>query len=145
MMSTAVCWGANGSGQLGDGTTTAHLLAAPVKNGAGGALTGFTAIGAGRSHACGPLSSGTAVCWGLNNQRQIGDGTLATRLLPTTVKNSAGSGALTGLNGLSTQGDQHSCAVMTDGTARCWGTNVGGELGDGSATTRTWSVTVGSF
>lgn len=39
-------------------------------------------------------------------------------------------------------GGNHSCAVTTDGAAKCWGLNSSGQLGDGSATRRATPVTV---
>ena len=40
-------------------------------------------------------------------------------------------------------GGRHSCAVSEDGTARCWGRNDVGELGDGSFVNRSTPVPVG--
>jgi alpha-tubulin suppressor-like RCC1 family protein len=39
-------------------------------------------------------------------------------------------------------GGFHSCALKTDGVARCWGGNSSGELGDGSTTNRSNNVDV---
>jgi alpha-tubulin suppressor-like RCC1 family protein len=39
-------------------------------------------------------------------------------------------------------GGYHSCAVLTDGTMKCWGYNGNGELGDGTTTDRTTPVEV---
>src|SRR5437773_2389355 len=51
-----VAWGANGSGELGDGTTTPATL--PV---GGSGLSGVTAIAAGTSHSLALLSNGTVM------------------------------------------------------------------------------------
>jgi alpha-tubulin suppressor-like RCC1 family protein len=37
----------------------------------------------------------------------------------------------------------HSCGILTDGTAYCWGNNQKGQLGDGSLKDRTYPVPVG--
>ena len=76
----AFCWGANQSGQLGDGTTQTH--AAPVE--VGGGLT-FSEIHAGGALTCGVTTDGDEYCWGLNQAGQIGDGTRVNRPGPTRV------------------------------------------------------------
>ena len=139
---TARCWGSNSNGQLGDGTTTTRLLPVVVRNAAGTApLTGITQIAAGGLHTCARLSDGTARCWGLNSSGQLGDGTTTNRLLPVVVKNPTGTGALTAVTDVTTA-VVFSCARMSDGTARCWGSNGNGVLGDGTSTTRLLPVVV---
>ena len=139
---TARCWGYNGGGQLGDGTTTTRLLPVVVKNSDGtGTLTGMTAIALGNLHTCAWMNDGTARCWGSNGNGVLGDGTSTTRLLPVVVKNSAGTGALTGINQV-TPGGSQTCAVMNLTSAVCWGTNANGQLGDGTTTTRLLPVVV---
>src|SRR5205085_8368644 len=39
-------------------------------------------------------------------------------------------------------GGLHSCAVLLDGTVRCWGFNTSGQLGNGSLTQSNTPVTV---
>ncbi|MGB3035680.1 MAG: RCC1 domain-containing protein, partial [Candidatus Microthrix parvicella] len=41
-----------------------------------------------------------------------------------------------------TAGDFHTCAVLQNGTAKCWGSNSVGQLGDGTTTTRLTPTTV---
>ena len=41
-----------------------------------------------------------------------------------------------------TTGHAHSCALLGDGTVKCWGSNSDGQLGDGSTTDRTTPVNV---
>jgi alpha-tubulin suppressor-like RCC1 family protein len=139
---TARCWGSNGNGVLGDGTTTNHILPIVVKNPAGtGSLTGVTQISVRGIHSCARISDGTARCWGFNANGQLGDGTTATRMLPVVVKNSPGNGSLTGVAQIAA-GRLSSCARLSDGTARCWGFNGNGQLGDGTMTQRLLAVAV---
>ena len=133
---TAACWGYNGNGALGDGTTTDRSLPAAVHNpGNTGPLTGVTAIEAGMYYACARLDEGTAACWGRNNYGQLGDGTTTDRSLPAAVRNPANTGSLTGVSAVSA-GSDHTCARLDDGTAACWGYNGWSELGDGTTTDR---------
>jgi len=66
---TLFCWGYNGNGQLGDGTTTAAN--APVQVGTD---TDWANVGAGGSHTCGVKDDGSALCWGADWGGQLGDG-----------------------------------------------------------------------
>ena len=139
---TARCWGDNSDGQLGDGTRTDRKLPVKVKNVAGtGPLKHITAISAGLGHTCARISDGTARCWGLNVSGELGDGTRTDRKLPVKVKNVAGTGPLNHITAISA-GDFHTCARISDGTARCWGYNLYGQLGDGTDTDGTLPVKV---
>jgi len=68
------CWGANGYGRLGDGTTTQRSTTVRVIG-----LTNATQVTAGRSHSCGVRPNGRAYCWGWNGYGQLGDGTTTDR------------------------------------------------------------------
>jgi alpha-tubulin suppressor-like RCC1 family protein len=75
------CWGYNGEGQLGDGTTTDSDI--PV------AVTGITSAinvtnGDGAS-PCAVLASGTIDCWGSNELGDLGDGTTTDSDVPVPV------------------------------------------------------------
>ena len=75
------CWGDNGRGQLGDGTTTDRLIPVDVS----GLTSGVTAIATGDGYACALMTSGGVKCWGLNNHGQLGDGTTTERSTPVDV------------------------------------------------------------
>jgi Regulator of chromosome condensation (RCC1) repeat len=138
----ARCWGYNGSGQLGDGTTTNRLTPVPVLASAGGPpLTDVQALALGDGHSCTLLQSGEARCWGGNAQGQLGDGTQTDRLSPVPVLASPGGPPLTGAQALAL-GWSHSCALRTSGEARCWGYNADGQLGDSTQTDRLTPVPV---
>ena len=135
------CWGDNGSGQLGTGDIN-HRGDQPGE--LGDALPtvdlgkGRTAISiaAGFAHSCALLDDGSVKCWGDNTRGQLGVGDTAARGddpcemgddLPTV---DLGGARAT----LVVAGSLHSCALLEDGTARCWGSNGGGQLGIGSTT-----------
>jgi alpha-tubulin suppressor-like RCC1 family protein len=126
------CWGDNSDGQLADGTTDpSPLPVAALAVSGSGQLGGVTQIDAGPEDVCVRLASGQARCWGYNYSGQLGDGTDDDRTRPVVVRNAAGSGPLVNVRRISA-GGYHTCAVITDGTARCWGYNGYGQLGDGS-------------
>jgi alpha-tubulin suppressor-like RCC1 family protein len=86
----------------------------------------FDTVSVGTSHVCGLTADGTALCWGANNRGQLGNG--------TTISGSNTPQAVSG--GLRfrsiSAGNNHTCAVTSDGAAYCWGQNDAGQLGDAS-------------
>jgi alpha-tubulin suppressor-like RCC1 family protein len=112
------CWGWNALGQLGDGTTDNRSRAVMVLG-----LTDVQQLAAGLQHTCALLANRTVTCWGGNTYGQLGDGTLISRTSPTLVPSLSGVAEIAA-------GAAHTCArVAADGTVRCWGLNIGGQLG----------------
>jgi alpha-tubulin suppressor-like RCC1 family protein len=83
---TVAAWGANNSGQLGDGTTTNRTTPVTVSG-----LSDVTRVSAGGAHSVAVRSDGT-VAWGANYYGQLGDGTTINRTTPVIVP---GAGAVT--------------------------------------------------
>jgi alpha-tubulin suppressor-like RCC1 family protein len=129
--STVRCWGDNMEGQLGDGTTLGKPTGITVTG-----LTGAVDISAGWQHSCAVLQDGTARCWGANAFGQLGDGTTTRALTPVQVT------GITGATGITAGWWHHSCAVLGDGTAKCWGANEWGQLGNGTTLRSLVPVTV---
>lgn len=121
---TVKAWGGNGTGQLGDGTTTNHPDPGTVPG-----LSGVHAIAAGTNHSLALMPDGTVKAWGLNDHGQLGDGTTTTRTTPVTVLGLSGVRAIAA-------GGWHSLAVLADGTVKTWGDNNRGQIGDGTTTDR---------
>lgn len=118
------CWGANGNGQLGDGTTSERDV--PT---AAATDQRFAQVSAGGIHSCAVTTGGEAYCWGLNDDSQLGDGTTIIRLVPTAVSTSESFTQLSA-------GHYHTCGVTTNDQAFCWGNNGAGQLGDGTTIDR---------
>lgn len=128
------CWGENLRGGLGDGTRIDRFRPVVVLDEAGQVpLQGVRAVTAGDRRTCALLRDGEARCWGDNHDGAIGDGTTASRELPTAVSGAGGSGHLGGVTQIAT-GHHHTCAVLRNGQARCWGANGAGQAGDGTIT-----------
>ena len=118
----AWCWGDNGKGQLGDGTTVARP--APVR--VSGSLT-FVVLTGGWSHTCGLTSAGAAYCWG--------DHVVTQSLTPVAVGGGLKFKSLAA-------GGGKTCGLTSDGKAYCWGSNFLGGLGDGTQNNRRDPVAV---
>src|SRR5207253_9513123 len=103
---TPWAWGYNGSGQLGNGTSTSYSAMPLQVSGLGG----VTAIAAGASHSLAVKSDGTAWGWGLNFYGQLGNGTTgngthnATAVQVTGLREAAASAG----------GDGQGLAVKSD-------------------------------
>ena len=140
------CWGKNDSGQLGNGTTTSYTTPNPTPVNVIG-LTNAIQIGMGTGHSCALLTDRTIKCWGANTgisgyaTGQLGDGTTTMRTTPVSVV------GITNAKQVSL-GGHHTCALLTDGTIKCWGANRDyygtpyGYLGDGTSTNSPTPVSV---
>jgi alpha-tubulin suppressor-like RCC1 family protein len=117
------CWGHNWQGNLGDGTKDDSSLPVDVKGLAGSVV----AVAAGGAHTCALTGEGGVTCWGKGDSGSLGDGEMSTSTSPVAV-----SGLKTGVTGV-TAGGSHACALMSDGTVRCWGYNAFGQLGSDAA------------
>src|ERR1035438_5629495 len=125
----AYCWGDNGSGQLGNGSTVGSSV--PVAVDTSGVLAGqaLTQIPAGDASTCALDAAGAAYCWGSNGNGQLGDGKASDSSVPVAVDT---GGVLAGQTLTQITGDgYHDCALNTAGAAYCWGDNGTGQLGDG--------------
>ncbi len=99
------CWGWNGYGQLGDGTTTNRLTPVDVA----GLASGVGALAAGNVHTCALTAAGGVKCWRPNGCGQLGDGTTTFRPTPVDV-----AGLASGVAALAA-GYAHTCALTAAG------------------------------
>src|SRR3989449_185070 len=130
LSAAAYCWGGNGSGQLGDGTTTTNRLTPVLVLAPAG--VSFAAVTGGAAHTRGLTTglSAAAYCWGGNGSGQLGDGTKTNQLTPVLVQAPAGVSFAA-----AAAGGAHTSGGTGGGAADCWGANGRGQLGDGTTTT----------
>ncbi len=122
---TVLCWGRNLNGQIGDGTSTERHVPTPVLG-----LSNVTAVVAGSRHTCALHDGGFVDCWGFGAYGQLGAGSGAIdSVAPQPVWDLTTAKSLTA-------GSMYSCGVVSSGTVKCWGSNSGGQIGDGTLTTR---------
>ena len=111
---SVACWGEGAWGGVGKVS-----LATP-------AIKGTKQISSGDSALCALTGSGTVTCWGRNEQGELGRAPdMDVHPEPAEVA---------GLSGVTriVAGEAHLCAILSDATARCWGSNGDGELGRGA-------------
>jgi alpha-tubulin suppressor-like RCC1 family protein len=105
---------ATSEGKTGTATITSGSVGPYVQISAGG-------------NSCAVTDASQAWCWGIDgNTGQLGNGTSLDSHVPSAVAGGLSLGTVT-------SGSGHACALTTDGTAYCWGSNVSGELGIGTA------------
>ena len=134
------CWGFNFGGGLGDGTTTNS----PTPVAVSGLTSGVTAITTGYEDTCALTTAHLVECWGYNVLGELGDGTNSG---PEHCGSEACSRTPVDVSGLTSAtaisaGEAHTCALISSGGVKCWGSNLFGELGDGTTTDRTEPVNV---
>ncbi len=117
------CWGRNNAGQLG---TSGGDKDTPQTINLGSGRTA-TSIYAGGHYTCAILDDASVKCWGQNDQGQLGIGSTSNTNTPTTI-NTLGSGR-TAVS-LATAFDSV-CALLDDGSVKCWGSDFDGQLGNG--------------
>ncbi len=119
---TALTWGNNTDGRLGDNTTTSKSSPVFVSGG----FTDWTQISAGGYATIAVRANGTAWAWGSNANGQLGMGTASTsRLSPVSVV-----GGFTDWVQVSA-GQNHGLGLRSNGTVWSWGQNGQGQIGDG--------------
>jgi alpha-tubulin suppressor-like RCC1 family protein len=145
---TLWCWGRNHHGQLGVDSVIDEYLPKQV-----GAATNYEQVDAGYYNSCAIRGDGTLWCWGNNVYGQLG-------VAPTNTDPNCGSckrtpvqvGQDTDWQRVQIGGDRMSgtptrqgfvCGLRTDGTLWCWGSNLRGQLGDGSTSASTTPQQVG--
>jgi alpha-tubulin suppressor-like RCC1 family protein len=136
---TALCWGSDLYGQIGDGPGSARCYAglepcAPQPTPVAGGLA-FDTVVTGITHVCGIAADGPSYCWGDNVRSQLGavtdetcdDGLDATPCAtsPLEVQTDLRFVALA-------LGAQHTCGLTAVGTVWCWGDGSVGQRGDGA-------------
>jgi alpha-tubulin suppressor-like RCC1 family protein len=117
----AACWGGNGAGNLGNGSTTTRST--PVMVGGEGPNLS-TVVAGGNGFTCGLTTTGSALCWGAR-----ADGVNLTTRLPVPVP---GNHQFTLIDIGGGSGPSHACGLTTSGAAYCWGNVMYGQLGDGN-------------
>jgi alpha-tubulin suppressor-like RCC1 family protein len=137
---TVRCWGFGGDGRLGyvsvndtpagqsPGDAPAVDIGGPAK-----------AITAGESHTCAILVDGSVRCWGYGGAGQLGYGNPAMEAEVPNVgddETPASQGPVNlgaGRTAVAiSAGGAHTCAILDDGTVRCWGNNLQGAIGTGT-------------
>ncbi|MBV8195344.1 MAG: hypothetical protein JOY80_07430 [Candidatus Dormibacteraeota bacterium] len=121
------CWGYNGTGAVGDGTTADRQQPTTVA----GSWTSTISVG---DHACSLDSSHALWCWGANYLMQLDDTTTVDRTAPEQV--SGGSFMMVSAK------YQHTCAITSGNLLLCWGSNQRGESGASPSTSVPAAVTV---
>ena len=136
---TVKCWGLGTDGRLGYGTTTSLGRASGQM---GDVLTTIdlgtgrtaAAISAGSAHTCAVLDNATVKCWGLNIDGQLGLGDIDNRGDDAGEMGDALAAVDLGTGRTAvaiSAGSTHTCAVLDNATAKCWGAGANGRLGYG--------------
>lgn len=128
---SVMCFGWDSNSQLGRGSpmgfsTTPAPVTLPPGASAVSVCTGYL-------HSCALLADGTVACWGWNDKGQLGSGVVSAGSI-TPIQSSTPV-AVTGLTGARaiTCGGHHTCAIVENSQAVCWGANDFGQLGAGLA------------
>ena len=115
-----VCWGSNRYGQIDASNSSEALHTPQVRPGLGPNIVDISASGS--NHTCVVLADGDIQCWGDNRYGQLGDGsTDATSDIITIESDGAPYVQVS-------PGAQHTCAVRSDGSVWCWGSNQFGHF-----------------
>jgi alpha-tubulin suppressor-like RCC1 family protein len=125
----AYCWGADNSGQLGNGAVTGTQDTPSAVETSGLSNPAFIQLTAGMNHTCGLTADRTAYCWGSNSSGQLGGAGSGTSPVPVSTSGISGNPVFVLLRA----GGDHTCGLTADGVAYCWGSDSYESLGNGSA------------
>ncbi|KDD72949.1 hypothetical protein H632_c2702p0, partial [Helicosporidium sp. ATCC 50920] len=127
-----VCWGSNQNGRLGRGpSATAAFYVSPAAVALPAGASGIN-VSAGGAHACAVVAdaSHTAYCWGGNQFGQLGNGSTTDSSTPVGVQ------PVSAIYVEMFAGDAHTCALASDGSLHCWGSNDYGQLAQAADVTQ---------
>jgi uncharacterized protein YjdB len=119
----AYCWGYNGWGNLGNGSSVSSATPVAVSGG----LT-FKQVSVGGQHVCAVATDSRVYCWGFNQNSEFGNNNATSSNVPVLA---AGGMTFASISG----GNDVTCGVTTAGAGWCWGHNGNGQLGDGKTLT----------
>jgi alpha-tubulin suppressor-like RCC1 family protein len=126
----AYCWGSiKENGFLNESSDNSSVPVAVSLPKSGKPLS-FSSISAGQFYTCGVTTDHLGYCWGLNEDKQLGNQSEENSGVPVAVSAPKGGKPL-GFLSISAS-EFHTCAVALNGKAYCWGDNVVGQLGDNS-------------
>ncbi len=158
-----MCWGNNDNGQLADGTKSSHAVPSPAR-----LITGVKALDGGLGKTCAITPKGLITCWsGVGAAQNLGGVIPVTGAEPvanTDVAVNRFGNAIVGVdqnsNPITFQAGQfklvssitgvididsglgHVCAMLSDGSVKCWGANNFGQLGNNTTVNSANPVTV---
>ncbi|MEO8959026.1 MAG: hypothetical protein ABI304_08790 [Rudaea sp.] len=125
-LGAVLCWGHNGTGQLGNNSTTdSHVPVPAVARYFGGAVAAITA---GFGHTCALTTTGAVKCFGFDGTGALGNNSTTDSPIPVGV-----SGLDSGVAAIAA-GATHTCALTTTGAMQCWGSNGNGQVGNNATT-----------
>jgi len=129
---TVACWGSSGHLRLATDTGEVHVptqsLSMP------GVPFGGVASLAAAGVSCAIMLNGDLQCWGANVHGQVGTGMTAYYPMPVVRADGTPLHNVTKV----IANYSHTCAMLADGEALCWGNNGSGEFGDGTRTNRNY-------
>ena len=105
---SAVCWGNNSYGQLGDNTTNNSNVPIQVAGN-----HSFAAISTGYNHTCGMLTNGSVYCWGSHYGGRLGIGIETDSDIPAWVNLTSSSQTSGGLHGLLGERDHDDDGILS--------------------------------
>jgi alpha-tubulin suppressor-like RCC1 family protein len=125
------CWGLANVGQLGYGNNN-NIGDNELPSTVGLVNVGgdVTQVAAGNNHTCALLTDGNVRCWGQGFFGQLGYGSTSAVSIPANAGNVNVGGTVTQI----ATGGTHTCALLTTGNVRCWGSASSGQLGYGNTT-----------
>jgi len=143
------CWGSNSAGTIGSLTASVTNQSSPIAVDSVASITSasrpWLEVDVTDGHTCarkndsssGISSEGSLWCWGYNNEGQMGNGTIDLDVVNSRATNSVPKQINAGIFWKKfSAGIEYNCAIKSDRTLWCWGTNRVGQLGTNNA----WSL-----
>jgi alpha-tubulin suppressor-like RCC1 family protein len=117
-----LCWGANDSGVLGDGTFEPHDAPVPVVGLSDAVEIEANTAQLDNAAMCARRSTGTLVCWGAGEGGMLGNGSEQDQPLPSEVAAVYEAASVKAAK-------ESACTLLRDGAVWCWGINSSGQGG----------------